>query len=1207
MKRFFKWLLLLVIGLATGIVVVLYNPHLVKGPLERFLSDLAGYSVTVDGELEIETGRLSEITANNIRVSGPQWASREELIAVGRLNLVVNTASIFKDIVLVESLQVDRLQLNLETNAEGTGNWITANTPSSPADKEGNGTIVIFNNVNASDATLRFRNGKTDVENVFNIASLSHHQQADGMLHTTMNGDLNNRLVEYTQTVGPYKNLLDGRDISISAAGHFGELVMKGDGLIDSLLEPRQPTFNLDMQGPNIDEITAMLGISDLGGGGFFLHASGAQVNGAYEADINGKVGDITLSAAAQASEISRLNELDLTLAINGPSLYSFTQVFGIEDWPDKPFNLKGDVQRIGGTLNISDLTLNIGGTQLLLDALLTNFPGFEASRVKLKISGDDIAQFRELLNISGISSGPFELNGTLSVSPEGLDLLKVDLDTSLGHATLSGTLASAPTYIGSVFNLHLDGNNANTVMSAFGMDILPEKPFNLNSNVEVVKNGLLVERGVLVTIEDERLELGGFIAFDSESRGTDVDLRLSGKHPTQVLQRHVGNVELPDSPYDLKGHVRVQEGGISLENVELEFEAIRLKTDGLIRLNDQLSGTALDFQISGENLSTLENFKAVGSSLDSFVPGQPYQATGRFLFEQNGWKLDGVKGRVGKTDLDFDALISKQADWSGTNIRLSVKGPDLNELLVKNDETGLPAGGFESSARIMLTGETLSINDFNFETANANGKIDLELGWPVSGSGDIKFNVNIRGQDIRNLLPRSDAFEAEKLAFQLTAVGDTQGELINIGQFDSEIGNLRVSLLGTVNDHPEDDSADITFNITSNDISKLGRLKGEQLPALPLDIGADFKGSARQFIFSNLVGSLGESRLNGELEISLSGSKPDIRLRVTSDFIDIRPFLGPENPDVKAVATGKPDHLIPATPLPLEELATVDLQIRLDIAELRYRQDSLTDLLMDLELQAGSLDIRQFSYDAPRGKLWTSLSIQPTSANRADVKFDLGAEKFVFNLSGLEEDKLDQVPKFDIDFHASGNGADLRELAGTMNGSLYMGSQGGNAGNVDLSLLETFILDQIFSVIMPKSRQGLDTQLSCIATIMEINDGLVTTKPALAFTSDRIAVVAKGTLDLKTEKMNFNFNATPTNALNISAGEIFQPYILIGGTLANPVVGVDPGKAALHGGAAIATLGVSVLAKGVVDRLSNAVPVCGEMLKKGAAETIKH
>jgi len=80
MKRFFKWLALLVIGLAAGIVVVLYNPHLLKGPLERFLSDLTGYSITVDGELEIETGRLIEITAKGQFFQGPYRSYRWQII-----------------------------------------------------------------------------------------------------------------------------------------------------------------------------------------------------------------------------------------------------------------------------------------------------------------------------------------------------------------------------------------------------------------------------------------------------------------------------------------------------------------------------------------------------------------------------------------------------------------------------------------------------------------------------------------------------------------------------------------------------------------------------------------------------------------------------------------------------------------------------------------------------------------------------------------------------------------------------------------------------------------------------------------------------------------------------------------------------------------------------------------------------------------------
>ena len=225
MKKFFKWLLILLVALTLCVVIVLYNPRLIKGPVERYLSDVAGYQISLNGELEIETGRLIEVSARNVHISGPDWATQEDLIAIGRLNLVLNTASVFKDIVLLELVHIDDLKFNLETDEEGKGNWITAYKPSPPSESDGDGAIVVFNDIQIRNAAIRVRNGKTDVENVFTIDSLSHQQQADGMLHTTLNGDLNNRLVEYTHTVGPYTNILDGRDISYKATGHFLSLI----------------------------------------------------------------------------------------------------------------------------------------------------------------------------------------------------------------------------------------------------------------------------------------------------------------------------------------------------------------------------------------------------------------------------------------------------------------------------------------------------------------------------------------------------------------------------------------------------------------------------------------------------------------------------------------------------------------------------------------------------------------------------------------------------------------------------------------------------------------------------------------------------------------------------------------------------------------------------------------------------------------------
>lgn len=1205
MKKLFKWLVLLIAVLAVGLIVILYNPDLLKGPLERKLSDLSGHSITLGDELDVDIGGSIEVSANNIVVSSPDWTKHQELLAVGQLKLKLETASLFKDTVVIEFLQLDELQLNLETDSEGAGNWLTKTdkTPK-PDDNQGGGSVVVFKAIQAGNATFRFNNGKTGVENVFGVDTLSHEHKADGMLHTTLNGNLNNRLVEYTGSIGPYENLLNGRDISFDTIGHFGELTLKGNGFIDNALKPHHPKFNLDLQGPDIDEITDMLGVNDLGGGGFSLRAKGGPVNGNYEADINGRVGDVSLGASAQASDISQLNELDLDVAINGPNLGSFTRVFGIENWPDKPFSLNGSAERVGQTLNVRDITLNVGGTKLLLDALFTEFPALDASRIKLSISGDEIAQFHELVGMKGLATGPFSVTGNLDVSTDGVELLRVGVDTSLGNAKVSGTLGPAPDYIDTRLDVHLDGSNANSVMLAFGIDLLPEKPFNLNTHLEVVDKGLLIERGVLVTIENERLELGGKVAFVPGSIGTSIDLKLSGQHLARVIRRHVGDLEIPDRPYELSGQVQVSDAGIELENMVFDYEAISLKTDGLIKLEDQLSGSALDFQINGDNLSTLRNFKAIGSSLDILVPGQPYQLAGRIKVETGAWKLDSVNGHIGETSLNVDALISKQPGLAGSNLLFSVSGPDLNKLLLKKGDPGLPIGNFESSARVELKPAMLSLHDFKLKTVNANAEADIDLGWPLSKNTNINFNVDVQGEDIRNLVPATGLFDAEAAAFQVNAVGNTQGNLLVVDQFESKIGNLSVSLKGKTDDQANTDEFEVTFNVSSEDLSKFGRLKGKPLPALPLAITADFKGNTKQLAFRNLVGSLGDSKLKGEFNASLGGPKPGFELIASSDYIDIRPFLNPDEAVDEAgddaVDANKPDRLIPATPLPLEALEAVDLKINLDIAEVRYHQDNISDLILDLELNGGKLNLSQLSYIAPRGKLSASMSLIPITGQKADVIVDLNTERFVINLSGLEEDRLDHVPAFDIDFHGSGKGGNLQELAGSLNGSFYISSEGGSAENIDLSFLDTFIMDEIFSTIMPKSDAEVGTQLSCIAANLKITDGLIKTRPAVAFTSEKIAIVTKGTLDLKTEKMAMNFNSTPTNALQINPGELFYPYVLITGTLAAPKVGVDPGKAVLHGGAAIATMGISVLAKGVLDRAGNAMPVCERMVKDG-------
>ena len=71
-----------------------------------------------------------------------------------------------------------------------------------------------------------------------------------------------------------------------------------------------------------------------------------------------------------------------------------------------------------------------------------------------------------------------------------------------------------------------------------------------------------------------------------------------------------------------------------------------------------------------------------------------------------------------------------------------------------------------------------------------------------------------------------------------------------------------------------------------------------------------------------------------------------------------------------------------------------------------------------------------------------------------------------------------------------------------------------------------------------------------------------------------------------------------------LGAIKAVTPYFKIGGTLANPRLALDVKGAAVSGGAAVATAGVSILAEGLWDRrVATSINPCDRLIKRISKE----
>ena len=178
------------------------------------------------------------------------------------------------------------------------------------------------------------------------------------------------------------------------------------------------------------------------------------------------------------------------------------------------------------------------------------------------------------------------------------------------------------------------------------------------------------------------------------------------------------------------------------------------------------------------------------------------------------------------------------------------------------------------------------------------------------------------------------------------------------------------------------------------------------------------------------------------------------------------------------------------------------------------------------------------------------------------------------------------------INLEATGN--DLRTLAGTASGMALVDIQGGAIPNN--RLMQFFyggVLEQIVMTVNPFAKSDPETVIECIVVPTLVTNGMLTATPAAFVRTNKLNLTFKSEVNLANERIEISVRTMPRKALTISAAEIVNPYVKIVGTMAEPELAVDEKGALITSGAAVATAGLSVLAKAAWDRLSRSPRPC--------------
>ena len=400
------------------------------------------------------------------------------------------------------------------------------------------------------------------------------------------------------------------------------------------------------------------------------------------------------------------------------------------------------------------------------------------------------------------------------------------------------------------------------------------------------------------------------------------------------------------------------------------------------------------------------------------------------------------------------------------------------------------------------------------------------------------------------------------------------------------------VSVEGSIQDLMAARGIDLKLNIEGEDLAEFEKFTGE-----PLAVKGPFRFSAtvvspseQEVQVSDLMVVLGESQIQGTVNVTRAGKRPLIEAKLTSKKLDLRPIMAEKKASggTQKQTTGagtRKDKVFPAQPFDLKALQQIDAKISLDVDQVIGLISALDNFHSEINLQNGHLIMKPFTADAGGGKFSVTLDLVAQAKN-ARLKTKISAKKINLGEMLKKMDISEDIEgSLDLDIDLAGQGNSVAALMAGLNGYFIASMGKGKMPVKYLNLVGADLGSNMLKMVNPLEDKSNRAQINCAVCDLNIKDGIAK-GDAIIIDDPQKTLISNGTLNLKTEALDFGIDTKPkggigtkeTGKVNISLSQVTKPFKL-GGTLANPSLGISPGRTAtILGRALLAPGGIATL-----------------------------
>jgi uncharacterized protein involved in outer membrane biogenesis len=336
-----------------------------------------------------------------------------------------------------------------------------------------------------------------------------------------------------------------------------------------------------------------------------------------------------------------------------------------------------------------------------------------------------------------------------------------------------------------------------------------------------------------------------------------------------------------------------------------------------------------------------------------------------------------------------------------------------------------------------------------------------------------------------------------------------------------------------------------------------------------PFKIQFDLSGKKdRTYRLSNLKFSSKAGDGRGDLNLNLSGSRPDLRGWLSWAKLDVATLLS-KGAAPERVITGKDEkkRIFPSEPLPFECLEKMTGDVELTADRVILPHTVLEELKTRLHATERCFVAKPLFFKGGGGQAEGALKIGK-ERRAVTVVAQARMNRVDLNLL-LKQRRAQGMAEAEIDVTAQG--ASIADLMGSLDGRALVAVRGFRVENKYVKLLGSDFITNLSQIFTPASREASVTEINCLVSGFRITNGFAQVTAMVADTNEMVAI-GRGQLDLKEERLDLTISPQPKKGfagLTLSFSELTRAFRL-GGTFAEPSLDIDPLHTALTIGKAV-------------------------------------